>query len=65
MGKGISIVYEDKWLIVVDKPAGMLSMSTGRSGKPGEVTAYSLLTDYVRESRSSGRIFIVLFYNHL
>ena len=59
MGKGISIVYEDKWLIVVDKPAGMLSMSTGRSGKPGEVTAYSLLTDYVRESRSSGRIFIV------
>lgn len=59
MGKGISIVYEDQWLIVVDKPAGMLSMSTGRSGKPGEVTAYNLLTDYVRESRPSGRIFIV------
>jgi 23S rRNA pseudouridine1911/1915/1917 synthase len=59
MEKGISIIYEDKWLIVVDKPAGMLSMSTGKSGRPNEVTAYNLLTDYVRESRSSGRIFIV------
>lgn len=59
MEKGINIVYEDKWLIVVDKPSGMLSMSTGRSGRPNEITAYNLLTDYVRESRSSGRVFIV------
>ena len=32
----MKIVYEDKWLIVVDKPAGLLSMSTGKSA---EVTA--------------------------
>lgn len=46
----IKVVYEDRWLIVVDKPAGMLSMSTGRSG---ETTAYSILTDHY------GKIFIV------
>ena len=44
------IVYEDQWLIVVDKPSGLLTMSTGR---PGEETAYSMVTAY------TGRIFIV------
>ncbi len=59
---GIRIVYEDKWLLVVEKPSGMLTISTGRQG---EVTAYSMLTDYVRETsrkRIRGirpRIFIV------
>ena len=42
--KGMEIVYEDKWLLVVDKPAGLLTMSTG---KGGDVTAYSLLMDYM------------------
>ena len=51
----LPIVYEDQWVIVVDKPAGLLSMSTGGDG---ETTAYSILTDYVR-SQSGGRIFIV------
>lgn len=45
----LEVIYEDDWLIVVNKPAGMLSMSTGKSG---ELTAYSILSDY-------GRIFIV------
>lgn len=48
--QGIKIVYEDRWLIVIDKPSGLLTMSTGRSG---EVTAYTILTDYL------GRVFIV------
>lgn len=66
MEKNLKIVYEDDWLIVVDKPCGMLSMSTG---KAGEVTAYSMLTDYMREKqgrkggsvkgRMQGRVFIV------
>lgn len=51
----LPIVYEDQWVIVVDKPAGLLSMSTGGEG---ETTAYSILTDYIR-SQSGGRIFIV------
>lgn len=49
----MKIVYEDRSLIVVDKPSGLLTMSTGGSG---EETAYTMLTDYVR---GSGRIFIV------
>ena len=51
--KGMEIVYEDKWLLVVDKPAGLLTMSTG---KGGDVTAYSLLMDYMS---GEGRVFIV------
>ena len=51
----LPIVYEDQWVIVMDKPAGLLSMSTGSEG---ETTAYSILTDYVR-SQSGGRVFIV------
>lgn len=47
------IVYEDQSLIVVEKPSGLLTMSTGHAG---EETAYTMLTDYMR---GSGRIFIV------
>ena len=50
----LEIVYEDEWLIVVDKPHGLLSMSTG---KAGEKTAYSMLNDYL--SSTGQRVFIV------
>ena len=57
---GLKIIYEDEWLIIADKPSGLLTVSTGRSG---EQTAYSMLTDYVKEtslrSYDSQRIFIV------
>lgn len=43
--KKLEIVYEDQWLIVVDKPSGLLSMSTGRKG---DVTAYSILNGYCK-----------------
>lgn len=46
----LELIYEDEWIIVVDKPSGLLSMSTGR---PGEDTAYSRLYDY------AGKIYIV------
>lgn len=46
----LEIIYEDDWLIVVDKPGGLLCMSTG---KRGEDTAYSRVYDY------AGKIFIV------
>lgn len=45
----LKIVFEDERLIVVDKPCGMLTMSAGRQG---EVTAYSLLYDYMSGKRS-------------
>ena len=47
---GLEIVYEDQWLIVVNKPSGLLSISTG---KPDEDTAHARLYDHY------GRIFIV------
>lgn len=50
------IVYEDETLVVIDKPAGMLSVSTE---KETELTAYRLLTDYVRSGNPGGRIFVV------
>lgn len=43
--KELEIVYEDRWLIVVNKPSGLLTMSAGR---PGDITAYSILRDYTR-----------------
>lgn len=53
----VKIVFEDDWLIVVDKRSGVLSISTGR---PGETTAYSLLSDYVkRVYGKDSKIFIV------
>lgn len=46
----MKIVYEDQWLIVVDKPSGLLTMSAGHAG---EETAYTMVTEYL------GRTFIV------
>ena len=52
------ILYEDRDVLVVDKPAGLLTMGTD-SDKTR--TAYFYLTDYVRKgySKSRNRIFIV------
>ena len=46
MKQGLKIVFEDDWLIVVEKPSGLLTMATD---KGREVTAYSMLYDYVLE----------------
>ena len=56
--KGLTILYEDQDILVVNKSAGLLSISTDREK---EKTAYFLLTDYVKKgnSRSKSRIFIV------
>ena len=55
---GLTIVHEDRDIIVVDKPAGLLTISTDREKVR---TAYFILTDYVRKgvAKSRNRIFIV------
>ena len=55
---GIVILYEDRDILVVDKPAGLLTMGTETER---ERTAYWILTDYVRKgcARSRNRVFIV------
>lgn len=56
--RGLSILYEDLDIIVVDKVSGLLTVSTD---KVRDNTAYYLLTNYVRKGnyKSRNRIFIV------
>ncbi len=56
--KGLKIIYEDRDILVVDKPKGLLTMATD---KEKTKTAYYALTDYVKKgySKSKNRIFIV------
>ncbi len=55
---GLIIIHEDRDILVVDKPAGMLTMATDTEKTR---TAYFALTDYVRKGnpKSRHRIFIV------
>ncbi|MCX5634058.1 MAG: RluA family pseudouridine synthase [Phycisphaerae bacterium] len=56
--RGLEILYEDDCLIVIDKPAGLLTVGTASNKTK---TAYYVLTDYVRKgcAKSRNRIFIV------
>lgn len=58
MPKGLAILYEDKDILVVDKPAGLLTVATEREKSR---TAHAILTDYIRKGcgRSRKRLFIV------
>lgn len=49
----LRIVYEDDFLIVVEKREGLLSVGTSRGRE--EVTAHSLLNNYVRNTAPRGR----------
>lgn len=56
--KGLTILYEDQAIIVVNKTNGLLSVSTDREK---EKTAHFLLNAYVKKgnTRSTNRVFIV------
>ena len=56
--RGLEILYEDKDILVVDKPAGLLTVRTETDKAR---TAHYILTDYVRKgcARSQNRIFTV------
>lgn len=56
--KGLTILYEDQHILVVDKMYGLLTMGTDREK---EKTAYFLLNEYVKKGngRSRNRVFIV------
>ena len=55
---GLKIVYEDSDLLVVEKPAGLLTMGTEREK---EATLYFMLNEYERSKTKdeSGRVYIV------
>ncbi len=56
--KGVLILHEDRDILVVEKPPGLLTMGTDRFETE---TLYHKLTDYVRKgnSKSRERVFIV------
>ncbi|MFH0802784.1 MAG: RluA family pseudouridine synthase [bacterium] len=58
LNEGLVIIHEDRDILVVDKPPGLLTMGTETEKSR---TAYFILTDYVRKgcARSKKRIFIV------
>jgi 23S rRNA pseudouridine1911/1915/1917 synthase len=54
--KELNIVFEDGELIIVEKPAGLLSISTDKEKR---ATIYSLLSDHVKEEDEDNKIFVV------
>ena len=56
--KGVVIIHEDRDILVVEKPPGLLTMGTDRVRS---ATLYYKLTDYVRKGnpKSRARVFIV------
>ena len=51
----VKIVYEDDWLVVVEKAVGVLSMAAGHSS----LNVKAILDDYFRKSRQSCRAHVV------
>ena len=56
--KGLKVLHEDKDIIVVEKPCGLLTMGTERDKSR---TVHTILNEYVRKGdpRSRNRIYIV------
>lgn len=54
--RGVRILFEDPYLIVIDKEAGMLSIATA---KEKLLTTYSILSTHVKKEDPTNRIFVV------
>jgi RluA family pseudouridine synthase len=53
---GLKIVYEDKDIILIEKPTGLLTVATPHEQ---EKTAYAYLRQYLKERNSKQKLFIV------
>jgi len=54
--KKIEILFEDKFLIIVNKPANLLTISTE---KEKDRTLYSYVYDYLKKKNKNNKVFIV------
>jgi 23S rRNA pseudouridine1911/1915/1917 synthase len=54
--RGLTILYEDAHLIIINKQAGLLSMATN---KERDRTAYGILSDYLKKENPKNKIFII------
>lgn len=52
----LKIIFEDQYVIVVEKKEGLLTVSTGNSD---ETTAFSILKNYVKKGFPANRIYVV------
>lgn len=52
----LDIIYEDDDLIVINKPAGLLSIS---NSKEKEITAFRLVSDYIKINNKKAKLFVV------
>lgn len=52
----IDIIYEDKDLIVINKPSGLLSISTE---KEKSKTAYYIVSNYLKSKNKNAKIFVI------
>lgn len=52
----LSILYEDKDLIIVDKPTNLLTIA---SSKEKEQTLYYMVSNYIKKNHKQGKIFVV------
>ena len=59
------ILYEDRDLVVVDKPAGMLTTHTrleGRAAREAQLTVENCLNDYLRKGQARSRLRVWLVH---
>ena len=59
------ILYEDRDVIVIDKPAGLLTTHThlaGRAAREAQTTAENLLNDHVRKGQAKSRLRVWLVH---
>lgn len=54
--KGLKIIFEDEDLILVDKEAGFLSVSTDKEKMR---TVYGMLNEYVKKQNKNARLFVL------
>ena len=54
--RGLTVIYEDLHLIVIEKSEGLLSIATD---KKKDLNAYSILSDHVKKQDPKNRIFVV------
>jgi len=54
--RGVRILFEDPYLVVIEKEAGMLSIATA---KEKLLTTYSILSTHVKKEDPTNRIFVV------
>ncbi len=54
--RGLTVIYEDLHLIVIEKSEGLLSIATN---KKKDLNAYSILSDHVKKQDPKNRIFVV------